>query len=392
MDKLDALAESGVEFDLDPLCTNLTFDIIGKIVCNIDFQAQDGKTGGHDIVHHFRSLSRTFSDTGRIWLWANIPVRLRRVYHSIQADAAIKRCIKESFNTIKEAQSTETKQTKDRSILALSLKDTDVLSSEDLQLTADTIKTFLFAGHDTTSILLQWLFYALSVHPKCLETIRAEHDAIFGDSDPREVLLAKPDETIKQLSYTSACIKEALRLWPPAGSARLSLPGTGFKVRLDDGEEVSLDGVILYVNHFLIHRDPKVYGETANDFVPERWLGDSDTTSTGAGKEESGMSTGGNKIPISAWRPFERGPRNCIGQELANLEVRVILACVIRRYDFTKVGAGEIEVDGKGKPMLDDKGKYRTKSPLFNVSGLSRSFLHRTDASLVYGRHGEAIR
>ncbi|KAF2683403.1 cytochrome P450 [Lentithecium fluviatile CBS 122367] len=364
MSKLDSLAELGEDFDMDPLCTSLTFDIIGDIVTNIDLKAQDDEAGAHEIVYHFRELTKSYSDTGRIWLWLNIPLRAKRLYHSYYADVVIKRCIREKFAEIKAAQSTETKETRDRSVLALALKDIDVLTSESLQTTADQVKSFFFAGHDTTSILLQWLFYALSVHPKCLETIRAEHDAVFGHRDPREAFLSKPDETLKALSYSSACIKEALRLWPPAGSARLSIPGKGFKVRLFDGQEVCLDGTILYLNQYLIHRDPKVYGENANDFMPERWLGDTDTTS--ASKDDDGSQTGASKIPISAWRPFERGPRNCIGQELANLEARVILACVMRRYDFVKIGAGEVEVDEKDKPILDDKGKYKTMSELFN--------------------------
>jgi cytochrome P450 len=372
MDRLDALAESGKDFDMDPLCTSLTFDIIGDVIAGIDLKAQDEATNGHEIVHSFRELTKTFSDTGRVWLWLNVPLRIKRLYYSYKADAAIKRCIQEKFDEIKAVQSNETKDSRHRSVLALALKDVDHLTSESLQSTADQVKTFFFAGHDTTSILLQWLFYALSVHPKCLEAVRAEHKAIFGDRDPREVFMEKPDESIKALSYTSACIKEALRLWPPAASARLSPPGKGFKVRLDDGQEVCLDGTMLYLNHFLIQRDPKVYGETANDFMPERWLGDTDTSATGTAEE--GSQAGASKIPISAWRPFERGPRNCIGQELANLEARVILACVMQRYDFIKVGAGEVELDEKQQPIVDEKGKFKTKSELFNVSNEQVSF------------------
>jgi cytochrome P450 len=70
----------------------------------------------------------------------------------------------------------------------------------------------------------------------------------------------------------------------------------------------------------MIQRDPDVYGDTADDFVPERWLDDA-----------------ASEIPASAWRAFERGPRNCIGQELAGLESRVVVALVARRYDFVKV-------------------------------------------------------
>lgn len=366
MHKLDALAASGSEFAMDPLCTNLTFDIIGEVVTNIDLKAQDDESGAHEIVQHFRSVLGTFSDTGRLWLWLNVPVRIRRLYYSRLMDQVIKKFIREKFDAMKKKQNTtqsiDTKQVKDRSVLGLALQDIDVLTDENLQLTADQVKSFFFAGHDTTSILLQVLFYLLSIDPKRLATIRSEHDAVFGEQDPREVFQTKPEETLKALPYTSACIKETLRLWPPAGSARLSSLGTGFKVSLEDGQELCLDGTILYLNHYLIQRDPSVYGETANDFVPERWLGENDT------KDTDDAQAGANKIPTSAWRPFERGPRNCIGQELANIEARVILACVIRRYDFIKVGAGEIELNEKGEPMLNENGVYRTKSELFTSS------------------------
>jgi cytochrome P450 len=249
-------------------------------------------------------------------------------------------------------------------VLALALKDIEILTPMILQSIADQVKTFLFAGHDTTSILLQRLFYALSIHPDCLAKLRAEHDSIFGDSDPRDVLLARPDETMKALVYTSACIKETLRLWPPAGSARMS--HNGLKIRTSDGEEVCLDKCVLYLCHYMIQRDPKVYGETAEDFVPERWVGDSDTSS--ATVDQDGSATGTSDIPVGAWRPFERGPRNCIGQELANIEARAILACTARRYDFIKVGRGEVATDEKGQPIVDEKGRYKTKSELISVS------------------------
>lgn len=108
-----------------------------------------------------------------------------------------------------------------------------------------------------------------------------------------------------------------------------------------------------------------MYGSTANDFVPERWLGDTDTSSASKDKDEA---SGTGTTPLGAWRPFERGPRNCVGQELANIEARVILASVMRRYDFVKVGAGEVERDEKGRAMEGEGGRLRVKSELFNVS------------------------
>jgi cytochrome P450 len=361
MEKLNALADSGIATEMEPYCTNVTFDIIGEVVTNVDFKAQDDSDEGQDIVRNFRKLIATFSgESGFIPAWMNLRKTINRYIYSQRLDKAIKETVKDNFAAIKNAQTSEAKGNKDRSVLALALKDVDVLTPEGLQSTADQVKTFLLAGHDTTSILLQRLLYVLSIHPACLAKVRAEHDAIFGDSSPREVFLARPDETMKALKYTSACIKETLRLWPPAGSARMS--HNGFKLRTAEGDEVCVDECLLYICHHIIQRNPEVYGETANDFIPDRWIEDSDTSSATADDDASP-----GKIPISAWRPFERGPRNCIGQELANIEVRVILACVARRYDFIKVGLGEPEMDGEGGLVVDGKGRCKTKSELISV-------------------------
>lgn len=112
-----------------------------------------------------------------------------------------------------------------------------------------------------------------------------------------------------------------------------------------------VDGLVLTPRAYIIQRDPAIFGETKDDFVPERWIGPEAAN-----------------IPESAWRPYERGPRRCTGSELANMEVRVVLACIVRRFDFIKVGLGELEIDEKERPILDDKGYYKTKSELFSVS------------------------
>lgn len=365
IEKLDVLARSGVATELESYCTNVTFDIIGEVVTNIDCKAQDDAVGGDDIVRNFRILGETYAGrNGLMFEWLNLPLHIKRAVYSSRLDAAVKKCITAKFAEIKAAQKTETKDSKDRSVLALALKDTDDLTPLVLQSIADQVKTFLFAGHDTTSILLQRLFYVLSIHPKCLAKIRAEHDTVFGEHDPQDVFLARPDETMKALVYTSACIKEALRLWPPAGSARMS--HNGFTIRTSDGDDVCVDKCVLYLCQHIIQRDRRVYGETAENFIPERWVNDVDTS--GTNNDDDGSSTGTSAIPISAWRAFERGPRNCIGQELANIEARVILACVMRRYDFVKVGLGEVETDDKGRPIVDGNGKCRTKSELISVS------------------------
>ena len=367
IEKMDAVARSGAVTELDELCVNLTFDIIGEVVTNVDSHAQDAqRSQENDFIRNFRRLSQTYASSSGLGLDALNPyTQIRRYYYRKGMDFALIKIIRDKFDTIQQSRRAETKATKDRSVLALALQDVSDLTPHISQVIADQCKTFLFAGHDTTSILLQRLFYALSIHPSCLAKIRHEHDSIFGTREPQTVLLARPEETMKALVYTSACIKETLRLWPPAATARMT--HDEFAITTRDGDQVVVDDCVVYPMQHIIHRDPAVYGPTANDFVPERWTGDADTTSaTNVDAETAGEA--GGKIPPSAWRPFERGPRNCIGQELANLEAKTILACVVRRYDFVKIGVGAVVRDEKGEPVVDEKGKYVTESELLSVS------------------------
>lgn len=148
---------------------------------------------------------------------------------------------------------------------------------------------------------------------------------------------------------TDAIIKEILRLYPPGGTARLAPKGSNTTLTMPDGKQLLVDGMTMTPIAKIIQRDPAIFGEDADYFVPARWLGD-------------------HQIPDSAWRPYERGPRRCTGSELANMEARLTLACTARQYDFVKTGTGELELDEKEQPILDDKGYYKTKSTLFTVS------------------------
>ena len=142
--------------------------------------------------------------------------------------------------------------------------------------------------------------------------------------------------------------------------------GTGFKIRAEDGKEWCIDGLVAYTSHFIIGRDPKVFGPDAEIFTPERWLGDTDTGEKMNSDMLEGRKDCEKRLPTSAWRPFERGPRNCIGQELAKLEIRLILASTVRKYRFQKVGMGALVLGADGRPMLNEKGQYMVLDELVN--------------------------
>jgi len=85
----------------------------------------------------------------------------------------------------------------------------------------DQIKTFVFAGHDTTSSTICYVFHLLHQHPECFEKVRQEHDEVFG-TDPTQAaeLLKESPHLLNKLEYTLAVIKEVLRLYPPASAVR----------------------------------------------------------------------------------------------------------------------------------------------------------------------------
>ncbi|KAH6611701.1 cytochrome P450 [Chaetomium sp. MPI-SDFR-AT-0129] len=376
VDHLNRYADSNEEFPLLEFTINLTFDIIGAITMGVDFDAQHSESSEQgEFIQIYDRLIRLYGlGDGQLPWWMYPRREWRKYVLSKQIDQLLESIIQDKHAEHQNQQVQQTGKNKPRDVLSLSLQGNTELSKGLLSDTRDQIKTFLFAGHDTTGILLAWTFYELSRSPHVLKGVRDELDRLLGpDSDPAAVRakLTGPgaDELVNSMVYTTAVIKEVLRVYPPAGTARMARPGTGFNVQTSDGQTFCLDGVIIYNCATIIQRDRTVYGDTADDFVPERWLGDSSgIMSAGAEEDAEKRNAAGRKIPPGAWRAFERGPRNCIGQDLATIEARVIVAVVARRYDFVKVGLGELDLDGKGQPTLNDKGQYRVKSEMYNTT------------------------
>lgn len=80
------------------------------------------------------------------------------------------------------------------------------------------------------------------------------------------------------------------------------------------------------------------------------------------------------EAPISAWGPFERGPRQCIGQDTAKIEAYLVLAVTARRYEFVKTGLGQVVRDDQGRPVMGYGGQNAVKSKLYEVRFLMSPF------------------
>ncbi|KAK0619480.1 cytochrome P450 [Immersiella caudata] len=175
------------------------------------------------------------------------------------------------------------------------------------ELTAEAL-TQLIAGSDTTSNSSCALLYHVMRTPGVLEKLRAELDAAI----PEEVDVPTFN-MVKDLPYLSAVVNETLRFHSTSGiglprEIPPDSPGVHFKSHFFPA------GTVLSVPTYSIHHSKEIWGPDADDFRPERW--------------ESLTPRQKN-----AFIPFSYGPRSCVGRNVAEMEVRLIVASWVRRYD-----------------------------------------------------------
>jgi len=347
-----ALTNELVEFDV--LSTRFTIDIIGKVVMDSDFGSQRKP---HPIVTTFRrQVSLMPSATGVIpFNGLNFIRTIRLWWNGRKLDNLIGAEIDKriAFRTAQQAAngSSEKKSAKDRkrSIVDLALDAYEKEMAADVEgdkasqrtytfrtTAIDSVKTFIFAGHDTTSSTISYAMYLLHFHKEVHSKIVAEVDDVFGTDASNTAAMAariKVDPyVINRLEYLNAVIKEVLRLFPPASTLRElyrpeDIASTKDTVLTDPktGRTYPMTGFVIWPIAHLIHRNEAFFPEPAK-FVPERFI------QAQTPYPDCKLHTPAGK---DAWRPFEKGPRNCIGQELAMMEAKVALALLVREVDLT---------------------------------------------------------
>ncbi|KAK9342387.1 cytochrome P450 [Lipomyces starkeyi] len=173
----------------------------------------------------------------------------------------------------------------------------------------DNLITFLIAGHETTSGMLSYAFYQLLRHPTAYRKAQQEVDEVIG-TGPIEV------GHMSKLPYLAAVLRETLRLnatIPIIGVEPLKDEVIGGKYPLRKGEPILL---LLAKSQ----RDPLVWGETAEDFIPTRML-------------EENFNAMTKEFP-DCWKPFGNGMRACIGRPFAWQEALLVMAMLLQTFNF----------------------------------------------------------
>lgn len=172
----------------------------------------------------------------------------------------------------------------------------------------DNMITFPIAGHETTSGLLSFTFYYLLKNPETMLKAQAEIDSVIGKSP---VTL----EHMSKLPYIEAVLRESLRLSPTAPAFGLEVKGSTPEIL--GGKYIIPVGSPVFALLPMVHRDPMVYGEDADEFRPERMYGQAF-----------------EDLPPNSWKPFGNGARGCIGRGFAWQEAILSMALILQHFDI----------------------------------------------------------
>jgi len=271
----------------------LTMEIIGEVLFGDDM-ASETERAGEALRVFFDQFDERFG-LYSIPEWLPTPGNLRYRRAIGQLDSILEGVIHQ--RRASDGQSPDMLST------LLHVQDEDGTGMTERQL-RDEMMTLFFTGHETTSLALAWTFYLLAQHPEVEARLCEEIDRVLGERAPTY-------EDIPQLPFLDGVVKESLRLYPPAYAVvRQALKDC------EIGGYTIPAGATLAMFQWVVHRDAR-YFERPDDFVPDRWA--------------DGLA---KRLPRCAYMPFGAGPRICIGNTFALTELPLVLAVILRRFQF----------------------------------------------------------
>ncbi len=190
----------------------------------------------------------------------------------------------------------------------------------------DEVMTLLFAGHDTTTSTVAFMFYELARHPDVVAALRDEQARVLGTERPDAGILMSG-----QLELLEMVLDETLRMYPPAWiGARRSVSDYEFAGQTVPG------GAYVNYSSWVSHHLPEVFPEP-KEFRPERFEPDRKAA-----------------LPRGAYVPFGAGSRICIGMRFGQLEIKAIASELLRRFDFSLAPGYKLRI--RQMPTIGPRG------------------------------------
>jgi cytochrome P450 len=307
--RINAYAETMVEYaertistwhdrevrDIHRDMMRLTLEIVVKTLFNADVSADADRVGS--------MLSRIvtpFAGQATLkWIMDNrLPTPTHRLFDqdAREIDAIVYRIIDERRRSRHDHG--------DLLSMLLKAQDEDGSRLSDRQL-RDEVMTIFLAGHETTALTLCWTWYLLAQNPETEKKFHAELAEVLEGRLPTMADLSR-------LPYTEMIAKESMRLYPPA----YALGREAVKECEIGGFRVPA-GAQVFMFQWATQRDARFFAQP-EEFHPERWT------------EEFT-----NSLPKYAYFPFGGGPRACIGNYFAMMEIVLLLATIGQRFRFS---------------------------------------------------------
>ncbi|PNW81441.1 hypothetical protein CHLRE_07g356250v5 [Chlamydomonas reinhardtii] len=321
-----AAAGPSAALDLDRVAQRLTIDVIGRFAFDRDFGATADIAKTNEALQVvgelMTALQRMLNPLNR-WFWWRKEARglwaSRRRY-----DALVRRAL-EDLRSSPPAQHTLLHH-------LMSLTDPDTGKPLSARRLRSETALFWIAGFETTAHAIGWTLMFIAGSPEVESRVAAELEgagllAVPGRPEPRQ--LAWGD--LGGLKYLNAVIHESMRLMPPTSGGTVRVVPRDTQL----AGHVLPKGTMLWIPFYAMQRSERVWGPDAAQFRPERWL----AAAAGAGgpgvaAEEDDIVRAADTQSARGFLPFSEGPRNCVGQSLALLELRTALALLCGSFRF----------------------------------------------------------
>ncbi|KAF5277796.1 hypothetical protein FQR65_LT03776 [Abscondita terminalis] len=313
------------EVDIYPYITLHALDVICEATMNTSLNAQSNPTSNY--VRSVKEMCRITLERTITLKMFDICYKFSRDYqkekkavgilHAL-SNSVIKKRREELVN--QQPINLEDKESKKRvpflDLLLTSTVDGQPLTNEAVR---EEVDTFLFEGHDTTTSGISFTLYLLSKHQEVQDRVFEEITEIFGDEETLQLSY----ENLQKTKYLEQVVKEALRMYP-------SVPLISRLVTEDvvyDGQVIP-KGVVLILFLYQLHRDASLF-TNPDEFDPERFNPENSKNMT-----------------VYSYVPFSAGPRNCIGQKFAMLELKGTVIKILHKFKLLPVVGHQPQLKG----------------------------------------------
>ncbi|VAH07284.1 unnamed protein product [Triticum turgidum subsp. durum] len=297
LDEWEVQGETRAEFEIDvnKEFHTLSADVISCVAFGSSyeegkriFQLQDEQ------IQLVILAMRTFYFPG----FRYVPTKKNRRRHSLNKE------IRNSLRRLIDINRNKCEDSKNLLGLMLSASKADNEFKMGIEEIIDECKTFYFAGKETTANLLTWATLLLALHQEWQHKARDEVLQVCGKNEHPNA------ETLSSLKIVNMVLKETLRLYPPALFVNRTVTRDVKLGKLDIPAGTQLNLPIIDIHH-----DVDIWGANAEEFDPSRFAD-------------------GKSYHLGAYFPFGIGPAICVGQNLAMVEAKLVLAMVLQRFAF----------------------------------------------------------